>query len=123
MITTHTKTGLSLVEELERRGGCRYGLRGVKVRVHGHPGLFKVWATYWGAGQQLFLTLYPAVGPEPIEVQCVDPEHHDLFHTAACFDSVFPAGTIRDMGAERVTLASRWPVVCCRPRRSRGRKS
>jgi hypothetical protein len=132
MNTTHTKTGLSLAEELERRGGCRYGLADVKVHVEGHAGVYAVWSTEWDKNSELRLVVYPADGPAPEEViECKHPEscfvHAETgwaVHTADCWEPTkYPPGTLNDVHADHCTLASKWPVVCCRPRRSRGRKS
>jgi hypothetical protein len=121
--------GIGLQDELEARGNCRYGLSGVKVRVSGHEGLFTIWESHWAADEELQLTVYPADGPSPIPLRCVDPEKHQLpgypiemsFHTfkCFCFEGKYPPGTLFFVPATDCTLASPWPVVCCRPKRRR----
>jgi hypothetical protein len=116
---TAKKIGPSLSEELENRGNCRAGLPGVKVVIAGHKGLFKILSSHWDKGSRLKLIVYPAGSREPPLWKCVDPENHKFFHTACCINQDLPPGSMIDVQPEDCTLASVWPVVCCKPRRRR----
>jgi hypothetical protein len=113
----YSKVGTTVASELERRNGCRYGLRGVKVAVEGHQGAFIVWSTRWGAGRKLLIAVYPADGPQPVALHCVDPARHLCTHPLACYaDPQYPPGMLFGVAPERLTLLGRWPVTCCKPR-------
>jgi hypothetical protein len=116
-------TGLNLQDELEARRDCRYGLRGVAIRVEGHDELYRIYSTAWAAGKELRIKAYPASGPEPVAVHCIDPEEHGSlstehihFHTVGCYaNPEYPPGMLFKLSPSQCTLAEEWPVVCCRP--------
>src|SRR5262245_56445037 len=52
----------TVADELERRKGCRYGLRGVRIGVRGEPGVVYVCdGSAWDRHGKLRLDLVPAV--------------------------------------------------------------
>jgi hypothetical protein len=111
--------GAELQAELEARSNCRYGLRGVPIRVRGHGGTFVVFSTRWDAGRRLAVTAYPA-GRDGFPVwKCTDTDNHKWTHTMACWNPAFPDGTLFNVPASDCILTGPWPVVCCRPSRRR----
>ena len=89
--------GRTVALELEPRRGCRKGLRGVTITISGRPGRFIIWGSHWERGGSLSIAAYPAAGPKPVDIE----RHPGMFH---------------DLRPEECKLATRWPVVCCRPR-------
>jgi hypothetical protein len=87
--TTAPPTARSVDEELHRRNRCRYGLKGVKVAIAGQEGAFIIRGSWWDRDRRLCLEVL-ADTPEAVPF---------AIHAASAY------------------LLSKWPVVCCRPRR------
>lgn len=112
-------TSITVWEECERRGRCRYGLRGVTVAVLGiEEGVFKIHSSWWDRDQKLRLTLYPADGPAPRTIyrnQEEDQRENVEGLVVVCVADIvgteWPLGTRRDVPAERCLLLSQWPAV------------
>jgi hypothetical protein len=113
------RIGAELQDELEARSGCRYGLKGVPIRIRGHPGTFVIASTRWDAARRLVLTAYPAGSDRPRPWGCIPPGRIVWGHLLAYRKPTYPPGTLTGIPATDCTLAGRWPVVCCRPRRPR----
>jgi hypothetical protein len=104
-------------DECERRGGCRYRLRGVEVAVLGINDVFKVYASHWDPDGKLRLTLYPANQPEP---KTSYRNHKEGQLTVRASDRAsdilgidWPLGSQHNVLAEDCVLLSEWPVACC----------
>lgn len=96
-------------QELARRDGCRYGLRGVLVSLKGDPtSYYKVASSYWGRDEKLRLKLHP-FSPDVSE---------EAPQTGWVFRNIFdplpeePFGTLRNVDSDDCFLLSDWPVVC-----------
>jgi hypothetical protein len=115
-IDRHARAGtLTVADELQSRRGCRYGLAGVPVWVKDRMGLYCVHNSRWDAQTKLWLKVYPASGPRPLDYVRVGPPG-SAYVTLADFRKVpDPPGTLDGIDPADCTLAGRWPVVCCRP--------
>jgi hypothetical protein len=127
----------SVASELKRRRNCRHGLRGVKVRVRAHDGLFEIYHTSWGKHEQLFMTVFPADGPRPFDPNFAKArtpypgadystwtdEELGIVRLSDLKPMIYPPGTLHDIRPEECTLMSRWPIVCCKPRRRRAARA
>jgi len=100
----------TVAEELERRDGCRYGLRGVLVRLNDVE--YRIWSTHWldtGGKYDIGLVLIP---------------RNEFNHYAANLPTTmtgaelvpwkpnYPVGTIETAESAQCILASPWPEVC-----------
>lgn len=101
-------------DELNRRDGCRHGLRGVEVAMRGH-GLFRyhVHGSAWGASGGLRLVLYP-LGTETVYPPEVKARMEGAL-TVSMADLALgkpPAFAQKWAPAGDVYLMAEWPVVC-----------
>lgn len=104
--------------ELTRRGGCRAGLRGLRVEVTQHSGVYRVAYSQWGLGDDehdLRLTCIPddlwtdgdasecpTLGVRTLSELFANPVRH-------------PKGTLANINSRRCTLLDDWPYICCQP--------
>ena len=102
--------------ECKRRNRCRYGLKGVLVRLIAEDETYTIEGSGWGqkgpSGADLELDLLPGrvTFPEPQGKTWV------LEALSAAKKPLPPCLTVR---ADEVVLLSAWPVVCCEPSRKR----
>src|SRR5262245_45888690 len=100
----------TVAAELRRRKDCRYGLRGVRIRLLGDDsGAEYVCAgSGWDQRGQLQLDLVPA---ERWQEYC-DAEPKGFITCAELMAYTPPAYLRRDVPADRCVLLSDWPEVC-----------
>jgi hypothetical protein len=109
--------GTTVERELERRGGCRYGLQGVRVSC-GDGTVYCVHDSDWGAEGDLVLTLIP---PEcspwnALEGRKAREDDFLRAYSLAELDQIeprYPEGTLHRVPAGICRLLAEWPVVCC----------
>src|SRR5262245_15754765 len=117
---TRGEVGKTVKQELARRKGCRYGLRGVKARALGRPGeLYVIEGSHWDRESKLRLDLRPegsdpdAGYPEETRARlAAAPKGWRPVSTAELLDWKAPEGWLEGVPAEEVVLLSEWPVVC-----------
>lgn len=121
---------ITVKEECLNRGECRYGLRGVKVKVPGLQGEFYVRSSDWDREEELELVLNSR--PEDLEPMTLDalmaiPEPpclitgdalnikaEEMASQAEEESLPAPEGDVT-CPADRCFLRSYWPPVCCPP--------
>ncbi len=97
--------GVNLWDECKRRNKCRYGLRGVDVRVNGWEGIETIKGSGWGEHQAL--KIYLDDGSPPPK-----PPEGRRWMTIADIKPTPPGLIVK---AEDCTLATAWPIACCWP--------
>ena len=128
---------ITVKQECLNRGECRYGLRGVKVKVPGYQGEFRIRSSDWGAGGlELTLNSKPeervswkdgivemTLGqildlPETASLIIggpLDMSVEDLKLALEAEELPAPDGDVT-CPADRCFLRSYWQPVCCGPR-------
>src|SRR5262245_37642774 len=108
----------TVAQELRRRKDCRYGLKGVKVRVKGIRGqVFTGDGRQWDRHGKLVLGLLPegappdACYPESARKRVRETGVLVLSSAELC-EMVPPEGYLRNVPAEDCVLLSEWPIVC-----------
>jgi hypothetical protein len=131
----------TVAEACERRGGCRAGLSGLRMKHLPTGREFPCSGSEWGPNQALRL-FYRAVPLSPPEIQREralafinqrDGEGSEKarkeieLYDMGCMDlgiwSALSGPAPERIPASECILLERWPVVCCRPRRRKARRS
>lgn len=115
----------TVADELARRQGCRYGLRGVLVALDGVDGLYAVRSSAWGRDGRLLLRVarpedVPPEGPfrlAPVssaELATRLEEIRSIADIPTLADAKVALDRERavEVDAELCRLMSPWPVVC-----------
>lgn len=121
---------MPLKQELDRRSGCRYGLRGVTVALRGQGAdLHVIESTRWDRDRRLVLATYPADGPPALDGRTQLQQRHDsgeqfppevFIHKGRVLGAradyfprtIWPMGSFHDVPIEDALLMSDWPIVC-----------
>lgn len=109
---------MTVAEELELRNNCRFGLTGVRMRHEPTGREFECHGSEWDANTRLLVYATaghydPGFEPQPDDLGIICAADIDL-------GKYHPPEKLR---AEDCALLSRWPVVCCRPRRRSAKKA
>lgn len=110
----------TVADELARRQGCRYGLRGVLVELDGVDGLYAVRSSEWGRDGRLLLRLVrpddlPPEGPfrlAPLSSAELAAMTIDDIPTLADVKAALARERAVEADAGSCRLMSPWPVVC-----------
>jgi hypothetical protein len=116
-MTNSDMIGTTVERELERRGGCRYGLQGVRVSC-GDGTVYCVHDSDWGAEAELVLTLIPPKCSPWNALEGRKAREDDFLraYSLAELDQIeprYPEGTLHKVPAGICCLLAEWPVVCC----------